>query len=150
MWPALQSAVWSQSFIISLTLGLSPVQDLTPAASASLVACGEAREAGSRRSSGGDGEGENLMSEAKIIRSTKGWKSLFWAEVNPLTFSNSAFLAVLDGFLAGPVWPAGPSRQWFSFLGERAGSPFESHRMTHTGQSSRRVKNRKIRKEIWS
>lgn len=48
------------------------------------------------------------MSEAKIIHSTKGWKSLFWADANPLTFSDSAFLAVLDG----PVGPAGPSRTW--------------------------------------
>lgn len=50
------------------------------------------------------------MSKAKIIHSTKGLKSLFWVDANPRTFSDSAFLAALDEFLAGPVGPAGPSR----------------------------------------
>lgn len=48
----------------------------------------------------------------KKNQSTKGLKSLFWVDANHFTFCDSAFLAVLDEFLAGPVGPAGPSRTW--------------------------------------
>lgn len=60
---------------------------------------------------GNEGD-ENLMSEAKIIHCTKGLEPLLCADANPFRFSDSDFLADLDGFQGEPVGPSGPSRIW--------------------------------------
>lgn len=85
---------------------------------------------------GGVVNGERIWWAGKDIHSTKELRVSILGGCKSPHIQQQLFLAVLDGFLAGPAGPAGPSRtwQWFDSMGEWTGSLSESHRMTNTGR----------------